>query len=57
MTKELKCKTCKPPERHPGCHSVCKYFLEWKQEQEEKKKKRRKDIYISNIGYYNKKKK
>lgn len=25
-----KCQQCKPPERHPGCHSSCPHYIEAK---------------------------
>lgn len=48
-TKELKCKNCKPPERHPGCHGTCQHYIEWKKKYEEINKKYRKQKYIENL--------
>ena len=36
------CKECVPPERHPGCHTFCEAYIEWKEEWEELKVKIRK---------------
>lgn len=52
MSKESSCINCK--KRHPGCHSDCDFYIEWKKEQTEKKKLIKKNLRNKNIGYYHK---
>ena len=45
----LKCITCKPPERNEHCHKTCKYYLEWKKQKDEENKKIRKKKWLKEI--------
>lgn len=34
--QKYSCKWCKPPKRHPGCHSTCPEYLSEKEEYDSK---------------------
>lgn len=50
MTNNLKCKNCKPPIRHPGCHATCQNYLSWKEEHDQEAKAERESKWLSNLG-------
>lgn len=50
MTNELKCKTCVPPERHPGCHATCKYYIEWNEQHQKELKEKHKRKWLEGIA-------
>ena len=50
MKTELKCKECKSPIRHPGCHDTCEFYLQWKQEHDELVEKERKNKWLDGIS-------
>ena len=47
---DLKCKTCKPPERYPGCHEKCKYYQEWNDKHKKEKEKERNRKWLEYLG-------
>lgn len=50
MKRESKCKTCKPPVRHPGCHDTCEFFIKWKQELDELNERIRKNKWLDGLS-------
>ena len=50
MKLEPRCKNCLPPERHPGCHSECKWYKEWKEEYDKRKKREKDENWLQHIG-------
>lgn len=48
--KELGCKTCVPPKRHPGCHSTCEIYLAWKKDFDEEKAKEKEEQWLKGLG-------
>ena len=49
-SENLKCKNCKQPERHPGCHSTCEYYIEWKKEHDKIEAEIKKQKWLNNIS-------
>ena len=39
---QYSCKWCKPPKRHPGCHSTCSEYLSEKEEYDSRMAEQRK---------------
>lgn len=50
MANDLKCKTCIPPERYPGCHDKCKYYQEWKEIHDKEKELEHKQKWLDTLG-------
>ena len=57
MNNNLKCKTCKPPQRHPGCHGTCQDYISWKEEYDKIENQNRKQKWLNGLGKPNYKKK
>ena len=50
MPDNLKCKNCKPPERHAGCHATCSYYQEWNETHLEEKKKEHNTRWLNSLS-------
>ena len=49
QNNELKCRYCKPPERHPGCQSHCPHYQEWKKKHDEEMKQLKKEQWYKRL--------
>lgn len=47
---DLRCKDCVAPERHPGCHAECKWYIEWKKEHDKKSEDFKKEQWLKGLG-------
>lgn len=49
----IECKDCKPPIRHPGCHSKCEKYLAskaaYRKEKEKEEKKKQDRVLYENV--------
>lgn len=36
MDKPCPCKDCVAPKRYPGCHAVCKEYIDWHNDRQDK---------------------